>query len=131
MADITPAQIRAYYSSTELPQIGSYADSTSGNASLQRIIDQAYLLSDTSEAATYAVIAHLIVLAGANAAHMDGGAGEIVTENVGGLSQTIMVQARNNRESFFSTTPYGRLALQLENRTPSVALSMHVRGMRR
>jgi hypothetical protein len=77
-----------------------------------------YALSAT---AVVYLAAHLLTLdndsgAGSIGASLDGGEGEVQVESAGRVSATFITQARTGKESFFTTTAYGRKYLTFRKR---------------
>ena len=119
MADITVADFRAKFG-----EFNAVSD-----ADVTEYIATAYLLSDVSREATFYTAAHLGSLDAAERsataiAMADSRGGAIIEETFGPKKLKFLQQAMDSREVWFTSSTYGRLALQLEKRSPSGILSV-------
>lgn len=95
----------------EFPELAAQDD-----AAVEQAIKSAQAIHSLRPLATLYCAAHLLV-ADDGVTQPDGGHGEVTGESVGQLSSSYMAQAERGRESFFTTTSYGRRFLVLEQRS--------------
>ena len=94
-----------------------------------RFLEEARLIHAIRETATLYCAAHLVVLDRDEGAYtVDGGAGLVEGETVGPGMTTFKSQAKDEQETFFARSSYGRMFLTLERRTPEKIMSMRVYG---
>ena len=72
--------------------------------------------------------AHLIVLDRDEERQIDRGTGEVEEDRAGPKRVRFRAQTRDERDTFFTRTRYGRMFLQLERRTPGYAMGVRVYG---
>ena len=94
-------------------------------------IQFAYELSDVTRRATMYTAAHLIALdqserPGGAMGRADDRGGTIVAESFGPKKLQYAQMAMTAREVFYTRTPYGRMALSLENRSPSGVIGVRI-----
>ena len=89
-------------------------------------IETARAIHALSDRALIWCAAHLLALDRDEGRETDGGAGIIQSESIGPMRLTFQTQAKDQREVFFSRTSYGRMFLQLEHRTPAMAMAVRV-----
>lgn len=78
------------------------------------------ITGSTSAMCVLYLTAHLFSLGEVeNSGEPDGGAGEIKQEMTGPYSRTFVTQASKDGEAFYTRTPYGRMFLELERRSPA------------
>lgn len=104
-------------------RFAEFPAATFGIAAVERAIETATQLCNISTDAQLHCVAHLLALLEQNQAEADGGAGEVRQEHIGPKMVMYKTQAMTEREVFFSSSPYGRLMLQLERRNPRMVLS--------
>lgn len=84
------------------------------------------------EKAVVYLTAHLITLdresgvGTASGASVDGGDGELQSESVGGVSGSWRTMADNGKDTFFTTTAYGRKYITFRNACPAYAFRVRV-----
>ena len=100
---------------------GIFADRT--DTEIAVAIDEARLISDVLEEATLYLAAHLIAVKSEWQSTPDGGSGVVSKETIGPRSIEYMTTAgESERRAFFSTTPFGRMYMTLEDRTPRAGI---------
>lgn len=106
----TAAEVKARFS-----EFAATAD-----ADIATAASTALRISAVDAEATLHLTAHLLAMRSGETGKPDGGSGEVAKERVGDRDLEYVTLARGpGRESFFSTSPYGRLFLILESRSPA------------
>ena len=115
---------------TNFPElVGDFA--AGDNSTIERVIYQACQFHRYSPQATHYCAAHLLSLfnRAESVASTDsiedivgGGAGEVKKDQIGPMMNEYMTQAEKGRETFFTSTSYGRHFLALEKRTGQYVL---------
>ena len=93
------------------------------DSKVERFLGDALEIHGVNPRCTLYVAAHLAALDSLEGSEPDLGLGELQEEQEGPLRARMKVQARNNREVFFTTTKYGRTFLEFEKRTPQYTFS--------
>ena len=100
---------------------GVFADQS--DADITASINEALLISDVLEEATLYLAAHLMAVKTEWQSTPDGGSGVVAKETIGPRSIEYMTTAgESERRAFFSTTPFGRMYMTLEDRTPRAGI---------
>ena len=89
------------------------------------------IAGDIHSASDHALLwcaAHLVAVDQAEGRRVDSGAGEVEEEQIGPKRVRYRAQAKDDRDTFFTRTSYGRMFLQLERRAPAVAMAVRVYG---
>ena len=105
-------------------------DGTS-DAQLEIYYDQTNTIFNACNNAQLYLAAHLIALdqasgAGSSGAVPDGGNGEHTSEKVGEVQVNMKTMADTGKDTYFTTTPYGRRYLIFRNACPAYAFSGRV-----
>ena len=101
------------------------------DAMLTMILTDAMAIFALSSSATLYLAAHLMALdieseLGSTGASVDGGDGEIVSDSAGGKAGSFKPMADKGRDTFFTTTPYGRRYITLRNACPCYRISVRI-----
>ena len=90
----------------------------------------ARMVHSVNSLATLYAAAHLLVQAADMTGEADGGDGVVTSEGLGGksASYTPMLGKGKPRETFWATSAYGRMFLEIEARTPRLVVSAKVVG---
>lgn len=114
MADLTTAEFKISF-----PEFNAVED-----AVVQIAISRAYEFSDVSRTATELCAAHLLSLVSEQKGVADGGSGTVEMEKMGPKQTKYKTTARDERDAFFSSSPYGRLFLTAERHSPRRVVSV-------
>jgi len=104
MATLT--EFREYF-----PELSGHADDA-----VERALIVAREMHGLRDKATLYCAAHLIAIDD-GIPQPDGGQGEVIAESVGSQASRYMAMAESGRQTFFTTTSYGRVFLELELRS--------------
>lgn len=91
---------------------------------IQQAAASALAISAVSEEATLHLTAHLLALSGEQTGEADGGAGEVNSEATGSRSVSYAPMAETGVMTWWTTTPYGRIAWMLQAASPAFAVSL-------
>ena len=106
----TAAQVKARFSEF----------ATTADDEITTAASTALRISAVDAEATLHLTAHLLSLRSGQTGKPDGGSGEVAKERIGDRDlEYVTLAAGAGREAFFSTSPYGRLFLILESRSPA------------
>ena len=108
---VTVAEFR-----TAFPEFASTADSK-----VERVLTLARQMYALGKEPLMHVAAHLLVID--QDTGFDGGSGEVSKAELDRQITEYMTQARENQETFFTRSGYGRMALTLMRRTPGTAVA--------
>lgn len=103
---------------SQFPELDDKTD-----AEINRAAGVAVALASNSDLELLYCTAHIAVLDAERQSTPDGGSGEVMSEStMGARSVAYRTQASNGRETFYSTTLYGRTLLMLVKANPASAL---------
>lgn len=96
------------------------------NEVLDSLVAVANQISSTGREVALYCAAHIITLEKQAVTNIDGGLGEIGSENIGGKGQSYRTISETGRDVYFATTHYGRTFLMLEKASPRRAIGVMV-----
>jgi len=85
---------------------------------IERAIDTSYTIYALSKRALLFLVAHILTLE-TEEKKLDGGQGEVRVERIGKKQLEYITQASSAGESFYTTSFYGRIHIQLRKASPS------------
>lgn len=108
VAKPTASEFRSFFE-------GSFPDSNFSDAVVEKAIDLAFAFNAHTQTGVRYAAAHILTVE-MQSSVQDGGSGEVTLSMLGAKQVQMMPQAESGRESYFTSTHYGRTFLTLEKR---------------
>jgi len=110
----------------QFPEFARATDAQVGQA----LTASSFLSARPASALPFAA-AHLLAIQLERTGEPDGGSGEVKSESLAGAAMGTMPMAESGSDTFWTTSPYGRMVLALRMSDPATRIGVAVGGWRR